>query len=197
MMSSGIPRVGTEDESEVIVAQVSVAKSGRRIREALFWLRGFLGWVYLTQQLAELVVSLLGLNFPFSSEGHFGGVGGWRCESRDAEPSWEASKVLRCRLFPVYILYTSRHLPHLHVVTQESNYSWGWWLQRATRERAITCINGRLWSSLAVSKCWQRIRVSWQLTLRSLNSPAIALWSHSTLLLQQSLNWNKGLPYKI
>lgn len=43
----------------------------------------------LTEQLAELVVPLLGLGFPFSSEGHLlGGVGGgWRCVSRDAEAS--------------------------------------------------------------------------------------------------------------
>lgn len=43
--------------------------------------------VCLTEQLAEGIISLLGLSFPSSSEGHFSGVGGWRCESRDAEAS--------------------------------------------------------------------------------------------------------------
>ena len=73
--------------------------------------------------------------------------GGVRAEMlRQAEGR---AKVLRLSRFPVYILCTSRHLPHLHVMTQESNYTWRWWVQG---ERALTCINGRLWSSPAVSK---------------------------------------------
>lgn len=42
---------------------------------------------FLTEQLAESIVSLLGLGFPSSSESHSGDVGGWRREGRDAEAS--------------------------------------------------------------------------------------------------------------
>lgn len=59
--------------------------------------------VCLTEQLAELFVTLLGLQFPFSGEGHDCG-GGWLEASRDAEASGGKSEVLSVRPSLVYIL---------------------------------------------------------------------------------------------
>lgn len=70
--------MGKKEECEVI-AQVSEVN--------VMFGRGVLDSVYLTKQLAESIISLLGLSLPFSSEGHFGGVGVWRRESRDTEAS--------------------------------------------------------------------------------------------------------------
>lgn len=75
--------------------------------------------VPLTQQLAEVVVSLLGLGFPSSSEGHRGDAGGARVEMlRQAEEQQGgAPAALPC-------LYTPA-LPHLHSPRREGNYSRG------------------------------------------------------------------------
>lgn len=91
---------GEKEESEVMMAQIS-PENPRGERSQMCWASD---GVCLTEQLAEGIISLLGLSFPSSSEGHFGGVGGWRCECRDAEASRGKSKGTETESVPC--LYT-------------------------------------------------------------------------------------------
>lgn len=75
----------------------------------LLWLRSVLNWVCLTKQLAELIVALLGLGFPSSSEGHIGDVWwveAWeqRCWGRLREKQGTETETVSC-------LYTAHLSP--------------------------------------------------------------------------------------
>lgn len=71
MISSGIPTAGQERECQ------SMKEAEDDLRVSFY---------ILTEQLAECVVSLLGLGFPSSSEGHNGGCRGcWSVEGVKAE----------------------------------------------------------------------------------------------------------------